>query len=56
MLVLSRKVGEAIFVGETKVIITKVTGNRVTVAIEAPPSVRVVRAELKKKDDHGQTT
>ena len=50
MLVLSRKVGEAIIIGDdTKITITKVSGNRCTVAIEAPDSVRILRAELTPK-------
>ncbi len=52
MLVLSRKVGEAIKIGDNvTIIVKKIKGNCVTIAIEAPPDVRVVRAELKKKGD-----
>ena len=47
MLVLSRKVGERLVIGENiSVVVSKVAGNRVTLAIEAPPSVRIVRGEL----------
>ena len=48
MLVLSRKVGERLVIGENiTVVVTKVAGNRVTLGIEAPNDVRVVRAELR---------
>ena len=47
MLVLSRKAGERIQIGENiTVIISRVVGNRVTVGIEAPGDVRIVRGEL----------
>ncbi len=50
MLVLSRKVGERLVIGDdVVVVITKVTGNRVTLAIEAPDRVRVVRGELSPR-------
>lgn len=48
MLVLSRKVGERLVIGDNiTVVVSRVAGNRVTLGIEAPNSVRVVRAELK---------
>ena len=47
MLVLSRKVDEAIYIsGQIKVRILKVQGNRVSVGIEAPRDVSIVRSEL----------
>lgn len=47
MLVLSRKVGEKVVIGgNITVTITRVAGNRVTLGIDAPVSVRVVRGEL----------
>lgn len=47
MLVLSRKVGERLNIGDDIVlVISKIAGNRVTLAIEAPADVRVVRGEL----------
>ncbi len=50
MLVLSRKEGERIVIGDDiTVVITKVHGNRVTLGIEAPKHVRVVREELVQK-------
>jgi carbon storage regulator CsrA len=48
MLVLSRKVGERIVIGENITLVVKrVAGHRVTLGIEAPNSVHVVRGELK---------
>jgi carbon storage regulator len=47
MLVLSRKPGERLMIGDDVVlVINKIAGNRVTIAIEAPRNVRVVRGEL----------
>ena len=47
MLVLSRKTGEAIVIGDgIKVTVTRVSGNRVTIGIDAPGDVRVLRGEL----------
>ena len=48
MLVLSRKIGERIHVGDDITIeVRRVAGNRVTVAVEAPRSVRILRGELR---------
>lgn len=50
MLVLSRKIGERLKIGDdVTVIVNRVAGNRVTLGIEAPPEVRVVRDELPKR-------
>lgn len=46
MLVLSRKRGQKIRIGETIVTVTRVTGGRVRLGIEAPRAVPVVRGEL----------
>ena len=47
MLVLSRKVGERIHIGNDVFIeVRRVAGNRVTLAINAPRSIRVLRGEL----------
>ncbi len=47
MLVLSRKVGERIFVGDQVTItVVRITGGGVRLGIEAPPNLIVVREEL----------
>ncbi|MEQ8791026.1 MAG: carbon storage regulator [Pirellulaceae bacterium] len=47
MLVLSRRVGERIMVGDNiAVVINRIAGNRVTVGIEAPADVSILRGEL----------
>ncbi|MCG8448062.1 MAG: carbon storage regulator [Pirellulales bacterium] len=47
MLVLSRKVGERIHIGnDVFVEVRRVAGNRVTLAVNAPRSVRILRGEL----------
>lgn len=48
MLVLSRKVGERIHVGDDIVLeIRRIAGNRVTLALSAPRDVRILRGELE---------
>jgi carbon storage regulator len=47
MLVLSRKPGEKVVIGEgITVTVLEVVGNRVRVGIEAPGDVRILRGEL----------
>ena len=49
MLVLSRKTGERIHIGDNITIeIRRVAGNRVTLALEAPRTVRILRGELEQ--------
>ena len=48
MLVLSRKVGERLVIGDNiTIVVSRVAGNRVTIGIEAPDHVRVIRGELR---------
>jgi carbon storage regulator len=50
MLVLSRKVGERIWIGpEISVTIVRIAGGAVRLGINAPPELAVVREELKVK-------
>ncbi|MFK7769678.1 MAG: carbon storage regulator CsrA [Mariniblastus sp.] len=50
MLVLSRKVGERIWIGdEISITVVRVTGGGVRIGIEAPSEMPVVREELKQK-------
>ncbi len=47
MLVLSRKLGEKIHIGNNiTVTVVETNGNRVRLSIEAPDQVRIARAEL----------
>lgn len=47
MLVLSRKEGEKLVIGDNiTIVVSKISGNRVTIGIEAPRDVKVVRGEL----------
>ncbi len=49
MLVLSRKVGEQIVIGDNiTVVVNRVSGNRISLGIQAPHDVRIVRGELKE--------
>jgi len=51
MLVLSRKEGEKLVIGDNiTVVVSRVAGNRVTLGIEAPSDVRIIRGELKAQD------
>lgn len=48
MLVLSRKVGQEIVIGDNiTVVVNKIQGNRVTLGIEAPDDVNIYRGELE---------
>jgi carbon storage regulator CsrA len=49
MLVLSRKVGQEIVIGEAVVRIEKVVGNKVSISIAAPAEVKILRKELLEK-------
>ncbi len=50
MLVLSRKVGERIWIGDDiAVTVVRVTGGGVRLGIEAPHELPVIREELKKR-------
>ena len=52
MLVLSRKIGEKLVIGDNiTVVVSRVAGNRVTLGIEAPSDVRIVRGELHVEMD-----
>ena len=52
MLVLSRKIGEKLVIGgNITVVVTRVAGNRVTLGIEAPNDIRVVRGELQPQEE-----
>lgn len=49
MLILTRKTGETIWIGEdVEIIISEVKGEQVKVAINAPRSIEIVRGELRE--------
>jgi len=53
MLVLTRRVGEVICIGDNKEIAVKVlrvNGNQVSIGIEAPKEVSIIREELILRD------
>lgn len=51
MLVLSRKEGEQLLIGDNIVLtINRISGNRVAIGIDAPRDVRIVRGELQRHD------
>lgn len=48
MLILSRKMGEKIMIGDSiEVTVSRISGNRVTLGIAAPNHVHIVRAEIE---------
>ena len=52
MLVLSRKVGEELIIGDNiRIVVNRLDASRVSLAIEAPRSVSVMRGELKEAHD-----
>jgi carbon storage regulator len=55
MLVLSRKVGERILIGDNiRVTVVRVSGGGVRIGVEAPAHLAVVREELKDRVPAGE--
>lgn len=51
MVVLSRKETESIYIGhDTVLTVRRIAGNRVTIAVDAPREVKVLRGELIKQE------
>ena len=49
MLVLSRKVGQKLVINDNiTLIVNRIAGNRVSIGIEAPDDVHILRGELRK--------
>lgn len=56
MLVLSRKAGETIWIGEDiEIVISEVKGEQVKIGIRAPRSIDVIRGELRKDVSESNT-
>lgn len=51
MLVLDRKLGQSLVIGEAVVIIKKIMGKRITLGIEAPKAVHIKRGELGERQE-----
>jgi len=49
-LVLTRKPGEAIQIGDVRIVVVSVSESRVRIAIEAPASIPITRCELQQKE------
>ena len=57
MLVLNRKIGERIVIGDGIVVtVVKVQGKQVRIGIEAPASVSIRRQELPPRDESAPTS
>jgi len=57
VLVLSRKCGEHVLIGEdTVIVIRSIGGNRVRIAIDAPQTTRILRGELARFEDYQNAT
>jgi carbon storage regulator CsrA len=52
MLVLSRRVGQEILIGDIRLIVVGQDGRRVRLAIDAPPDVKILRQELVTQESH----
>ena len=51
MLILTRRTGEAILIGDDiKITVTAINGNQCRIGIDAPKEVKVLREELVKRD------
>lgn len=56
MLVLSRKAGETIWIGEdVEIIISEVKGEQIKIGIRAPRNIEIVRGELRKDISESNT-
>lgn len=53
MLILGRRVGETLHIGDDVVVtIQRIEGGRVTVGVSAPPEVTILRGELAERLAH----
>ncbi len=54
MLVLTRKKGEKLYIGDSEVYVQKVSANRVTLSIKADRKTEILRGELKGKESEAE--
>ncbi len=51
MLILSRKCDEEILIGgEIRIVVTRISGNRVALGVAAPPTTKVLRGEQVRRE------
>ena len=56
MLILTRKIGESIWINdEIEIIITEVKGDQVKIGINAPRTMEILRGELRTEVSHANT-
>lgn len=53
VLVLSRRVGQEILIGDIRLVVVSHDGKRVRLAIQAPQEVKILRAELIERPPSG---
>ena len=51
MLILTRKSGETIVIGNATIKVKRITGGTVVIAIDAPREVKIVRGELEQRSE-----
>ena len=57
MLVLTRKAGEAVRIGDNiEIVVVEILGNAIRLGIEAPREVRVLRSELEGTEPSAKET
>ncbi len=55
MLILQRKIGQAIFIGnDIKITIQDISSDKVKIAIDAPKDIKIIRDELKNAEINNQ--
>jgi len=52
MLVLSRKIGERVTIGEDIVVtVVQISRDRIRLGFDCPPELRILRGELRRRED-----
>jgi carbon storage regulator len=55
MLVLSRRVNEAIMVGDVRILVVRIADGKVRLGIEAPADVAIDREEVREAKKNGRS-